>query len=198
MINRQFFKQMLLEADAQELTRHSMLNHHADGMDYICLHRSPKLTVKIYLIENPQNRNGGYLVNPHSHRYSFGTTVFYGRLLHYRFGASPTGGRIAYDAYRYVAETQSIEKGEQVFLSDRCEIHDQARNSSYWVDSDEIHTIEVYAGGGPLMFGLVQHQDVATESVLYLRPGDEMRRPQKRVPSIDEYAALRQRALELL
>ena len=46
-MNRQFFTQMLQQASPDELAQHSMLNHHADGMDYICLHRSPKLTVKI-------------------------------------------------------------------------------------------------------------------------------------------------------
>ena len=47
MLDRKFFAQMLREVSPAEAMPHSVINHHVNGMDYLCLHRSDKLTVKL-------------------------------------------------------------------------------------------------------------------------------------------------------
>jgi hypothetical protein len=68
---------MLIELDHIAAAQNSVINHHVEGMEYLCLHRSDKLTVKLYFIDPERMRQqvpGTYLVTPHTHRYSFEST----------------------------------------------------------------------------------------------------------------------------
>lgn len=61
------------------LSDHSYANYHADGLTYLCLHRSHMLTLKLYLFEG--SAAGKPAVSPHDHAYDFETYVLTGRLL---------------------------------------------------------------------------------------------------------------------
>ncbi|ATI15711.1 hypothetical protein [Bordetella phage vB_BbrM_PHB04] len=190
------FKTLLEQMDPVEMAQHSTINHHVDGMQYLCLHRSPKLTAKIYLIEQPTNPNSGFLVHPHSHRYPFSSVVLAGQLEHIRFlemdGAS-------WVRYSYRAESrQRLYDRACGLLVHRIEPHH--RGSSYFVQPYEIHTLRMITEPAkPVMIGLMQFADTQPTSELYLPDGmDEVAYPQSRQPTAIEAFALRNRCLELL
>lgn len=55
----------------------SYRNFHAKGVDYICLHRSPEITIKAYFFDGPVI-GLQEVVCPHDHRYDFATEVLAG------------------------------------------------------------------------------------------------------------------------
>lgn len=67
-----------------EAVENSYRNFHAKGLDYICLRRSPELTLKLYFLDGDVSKLPE-VVNPHDHRYSFRTTVLVGGLIDYAF-----------------------------------------------------------------------------------------------------------------
>lgn len=196
MNNREIFRMLLQQMDPAEMAQHSTINHHVDGMQYLCLHRSPKLTAKIYLIEQPINPNSGYLVHPHTHRYAFSSTVLTGELMHLRF-LEMEGN--AWRRYSYRAESRSRQHESNCSLfSYRREHH--TSGSSYFVQPHEIHTLRMLPESGqPTMIGLFQLADTQSASRLYLPPDmDEVAYPNSKQPDVDQTLALQQRCLELL
>jgi hypothetical protein len=191
------FQIMLEQMDVETMVRHSSINHHVNGMSYLCLSRTESLTVKLYLMEEPRNDNSGYLVNPHSHRYAFSSIVLFGALAHLRFRPSDHAGDRQWDRFEYHAETRERNKVGATKL--RREVESCTAGACYFVEPHEIHTLHVDPAG-PLLLGLVQFADQGITSDLYLPAGDNgaMVLPQTRRPSVDELAALRDRALELI
>jgi len=193
-MNANCFKRLLIELDHTAAAEHSIVNHHVDGMEYLCLHRSDKLTVKLYFIDptNVARPENAYLVTPHTHRYSFESTVLVGRLQHLTFGQC-TGSR--YDVSEYSPETRTRSSlGE-------CDLEIRSRDlhgvgSDYWCGISDIHTLIV--PNDPVLLGLVQFGDAAETSTVYLRKGARMDYPQSRKPTADEALNLRNRALEMM
>jgi hypothetical protein len=195
IFDRNMFKFMLNQVDPLEMQEFSSLNHHVEGMDYLCLHRSKKLTVKLYLIEDPQNPNSGFLVNPHSHRYAFGSRVLHGKLDHLRF--HPYTGQ-DWIEHSYDPENKTMSaNGETRLLIER-ETH--RRDSSYFVNENEIHTLQMYPGKGPVLLGLVQLQDTREKSELYIPAVNnyKLNTVKPETPSIAQIQNLIDRSLELI
>lgn len=191
------FRFLLEEMDAEAMTGHSSINHHVDGMNYLCLSRSESLTVKLYLMEEPRNDNSGFLVNPHSHRYAFSSLVLAGALAHLRFMPSESASDRQWDRFEYRAETREREKIGTTRL--RREVESCSTGTCYFVEPHEIHTLHVDPAG-PLLLGLVQFSDQTSTSDLYLPIADngEMALPQTRRPTVGEMIGLRDRALDLI
>ncbi len=190
------FLAMLHEMDCADMAQYSVANHHVNGLDYLCLHRSEKLTIKLYLMEKPENPNSGFLVNPHSHRYSFWSACLVGTLQHVRFAEDLT--KADWMRMRYAPETRSGICDAYIGLTSKVErIHE---GDHYFVTSDEIHTLKMYPGSGPLLLGLVQFSDVKEKSELYLptegRPTPEY--PHSWTPTLIHTQALRDRCIDLL
>ena len=72
----------------EQMVENSFRNFHAKGFDYLCLQRSPGLTLKAYFFDELP---GGIaeVVCPHDHRYPFTTTVLSGYMRHYRYLEQP-------------------------------------------------------------------------------------------------------------
>lgn len=195
MLDRKIFAQMLREAVVEEVMKNSVINHHVNGMSYLCLHRSDKLTVKLYLVENPTNPHSGYLVHPHSHRYAFGSTVLHGALEHIRFKRD-ADGRLWREHF-YNPDQRSLDRADLVGLKEQADYHSANHDSSYWVEPHEIHTLRMLEGLTTLI-GLVQFGDVKRESELFLPDTAPMQRSDERRPTYDETAALMQRSRDLM
>lgn len=196
MLNRQFFEQLLIEMDPAKMAAHSKLNHHVNGMDYLCLHRSEKLTAKLYLIQEPRNQHSGYLVHPHSHRYSFGSVVLHGGLEHIRFERSFRKAIGDWSEHRYDPDTKQLKWMRQVTLDKTIERHE--KGSSYWVEPHEIHTLRLAEGKGPVLIGLVQFEDTSRTSDLYLPNGRDFVRSNERVPTPAKTEELRRACMRLI
>jgi hypothetical protein len=191
------FQIMPEQMDVEAMTRHSSINHHVDGMDYLCLSRSEALTVKLYLMEEPRNDNSGFLVNPHSHRYAFSSIVLAGALAHLRFMPSVATYASEWERFEYHAETRELKRIAPAWLHREAEIC--PAGARYFVEPHEIHTLCVDSAG-PLLLGLVQFADQGTTSDLYLPVGSngKMTLPGTRKPTIAELSSLRDRAIELM
>jgi hypothetical protein len=63
----------------ETIKENSYKNFHAKGLHYVCLERSPLLTLKAYFFEGDIS-NAPEVVIPHNHRYDFTTEVLVGEL----------------------------------------------------------------------------------------------------------------------
>jgi hypothetical protein len=186
---------MLVELDCAAATQHSIVNHHVAGMDYLCLHRSDKLTVKLYFIDPAFMRQqvpGTYLVTPHTHRYAFESTVLAGNLIHARF--KEVYGD-TYDRFEYAPETRAkTDIGAIGLETTDLELHNPGSN--YWCGTSDIHTLVVPQSA--VLLGLVQFGDTVPKSTVYLRKGSRMDYPEQRNPLQGEVFRLRNIALEMM
>lgn len=197
------FLDLLNRFDHEAMAQYCTINHHVDGMDYLCLQRDPQgKTYKLYIIDKPSNPNSGWLVNPHTHRYAFTSFMFRGRLQHIRFRKrqygvglqqqrdwveclySPEDGRVEIgNTFLRPYQTEHIEEGDD-----------------YIVGPNEIHTLKLYDDGEPVLIGLIQGPDEKERSHLFL-PANEwphMNRPNSMRCMPHMAKRLQQRALQLI
>ena len=222
------FHTLLQTMNPEKMAEHSVLKHHADCLDYLCLHRSEDLTVKLYLIEKPENTNSGFLVNPHSHRYAFSSIMLAGSLQHLRL--TPAGWinnphdsaefEIPFDLNSQLIRADGKLWGEVEYNPDSRVRVDKdtwyglyptsrkivTAGDTYFVKPHEIHTLKMLPeiSPGPVLIGLVQFKNERETSRLFLpkqsRYDDHphMEYPASRVPDIEETEALRNRCLQLM
>lgn len=62
---------LLDSIDWEEAANHSYTNFHAEGVSYVNLLRTDRLTLKLYTFNNVRHNEQGYLVHPHNHGYNF-------------------------------------------------------------------------------------------------------------------------------
>jgi hypothetical protein len=194
-MNPQFFRQLLTELNPKTVAPFSTINHHVRGMDYLCLHRSAALTVKLYIIDPAflDRERGDLLVTPHTHRYAFETWVLAGSIAQELYKES-TG--TDYGRYDYAAETKRAD------LVGHCDLISvdapmvYERGESYWNDTDSIHTLITPLE--PVLLGLVQMRDTHATSTTYIRTGTTLQYPASRAPSSSEADQLRKCALSMI
>ena len=69
--------------DLEAIMKNSYRNFHSKGLDYLCLKRSPELTIKAYFFDEIEQQD--QIVAPHDHRYMFRTEVLAGSLVDSRY-----------------------------------------------------------------------------------------------------------------
>jgi hypothetical protein len=197
-MNPKFFQQLLAEMDPTVTAQHSTINHHVEGMDYLCLHRGDKLTAKLYFIEPKRVKAapGEFLVTPHSHRYAFQTVVMAGDLTHVRFD-KVIGHEGNWEHFGYHAETRARRREGFCDLSIRSSrVHSFGNYlcDSYWVDAHELHTLRVPEE--PVLLGLVQFGDTREQSDIFIKTEKKgaLEFAASRRPSVDEVIELEKRA----
>jgi hypothetical protein len=199
------FLQLLEEMPVAELYRFSTINHHANGMDYLCLQRDDRVTLKIYLIRGMPKENGGFLINPHSHRYSFMSSVLCGSLRHYLFKEAPDAKKRDREWVKHVYRADEpvgrrMQEVGEIGLEVKSALVHQAHPGmdTYFVDPSEIHTLEMIQDRVPTMIGLIQHSDVSDTSELYTKIDGKMILPDSRKPTYKEAQALRDECIHIL
>lgn len=193
-MSHQVFRQLLLELDPAIAAKHSTINHHVQGMDYLCLHRSDTLPIKLYFIDPARitARPGDILVARHTHRYAFKSTVLAGKLIHELYDEVPGA---TYECSTYAPETRTRTP------RDRCSLRSISKiahgvDTSYWVDTKDIHTLIV--PDEPVLLGLMQFRDTAKTSQVYLPRGHNMDYPESFRPSEDGAHIMREKALQMM
>lgn len=163
--------------DPEEAAKNSFDNYHAVGLTYLNLLRTPRLTIKIYLSESGVKHNPeGFLVWPHAHRYNFETTVLLGQVDHYTFiekdgetGFDDDDG-IAWNRFKF----HSVVNGGSGFKFDKPVLlirgHDRFQaGDSYYLDTTQIHTIQVHDRFPTVQFQ-VQYHDVPKPETFFYSP----------------------------
>lgn len=151
--------------DIDFLSSNSVINHHVNGMDYLCLRRSNELTIKIYIIPKVINHNNGFLVNPHSHRYFFGSIVLKGSLRHLRFVENDLGDDFRLFSYDCENKKMSNGKNAKIIVKSDDLV---TKGQSYHVNTNEIHTLKILK---PTIIGLVQERDEVDRTLIMFPNG---------------------------
>jgi len=171
--------------DLHDIVKNSFINFHCKGFDYLCLARSPQLTVKAYFFEGEVSQLPEAVV-PHDHRYDFYTHVLAGSVVNRTYDLAPlvteaprthraqmfrymtplNGG----DGFEWAREVAMREKGAFKY----------ERDKSYFSAHTDIHTISIDDPQTVLL--LVQHEDKVPvdEHTFAFRFGNG-----KEVPSLD-------------
>lgn len=171
---------LVASLDPEEAAKHSMLDHHAVGLDYVNLLRTDRLTVKLYVMEPDRivhavkrRADVAYLVNPHYYAYAFDTVVLAGHVDDWEF---ETGGREewAFDwwSHRLVYDTPTRtivgrHEGSNLKAKKRLRHRPGAR---YRHEPRDIHTIAVSRCAVTVML-LLQYADVKTQTNLWVSAG---------------------------
>lgn len=129
-------QQLVETADWEKLALSSFANYHARGVEYLCLHRDPRLTVKAYFISGAVEHNErGWIVWPHTHRYAFEHWTLAGTIVHHRFrieaGEDWTAFAFADRRPRPLVPVRLFERGRESLPA----------GAHYAMLPDEIHTI---------------------------------------------------------
>lgn len=199
MIARSLVRHLLRQVDVAEAAQHSVLDHHVPGLDYLCLQRSPGLTVKVYLTDPARLRPqcSGYLVHPHDHRYAFDTTVLAGLVRHTTFTqwSVERGGA---GCYAYSPAQHAFLPAEQRYELTAFGSVTYGAGESYHVAVPTVHTIAV-PRTAPTCLLLLQYADEHDQSTrCFSWYGPPVVQPScYRSPTVGETAALVQRVHDL-
>ena len=141
MINN-ILTNLIKNANIEQLMQNSIKDYHIKGFDYINLHRSKDLTVKLYFFDNIIS-NMSEVINPHDHRYDFDTFVIRGNFTDFTFEESDKGdvfNKFSYktplcggDGFTFDSETKlSIVKQDTI-----------AAGGQYFHKAEDLHTIRI-------------------------------------------------------
>lgn len=154
-------RELLRNADVAALAANSFRNYHAVGLDYLCLLRTPNLTVKAYFFrgkDHAQARRGfgpdNWLVMPHNHRYSFEHLTLQGRIINRLFHVVEG---LDHDIYSYDADKRQPRRLLGVGLHEY-----KVSDATYFrMSPKEIHTLSIApeedAVALQIQYGDVQH-----------------------------------------
>lgn len=163
-------KNLIADADVATIRKNSFRNFHAKGVDYLCLHRTPELTVKLYCFDPETLVCGGpddLVVNPHSHGYNFSTYVLQGSVTNIEYAQSLDKMHTAWHETKY----RSRLKGAAALTYGGVKWLAISRLSTYWAgehyefDHDQIHSIRV-SPIMPTVLLLFQHADQPKDHTL--------------------------------
>ena len=145
----------------ETVVANSFRNFHAKGLDYLCLLRSPSLTIKAYFYDNPNSTNPD-VVCPHDHRYPFTTTIVAGKSRHHRYRVLPAFLHPGAVHQRFAWSTPlnggaGFSWAEEAHL-ERTSTERYRAGETYFCRADEIHTIAITEPGTCLL--LYQLADV--------------------------------------
>jgi hypothetical protein len=144
--------------------KNSFKNFHAVGLNYICLHRSNYLTVKLYITEpGVAHIDGQFLVNPHDHGYNFETHVLRGWMTNICFREKPLmvpDSGLRWHRFNYFSP---LRGGDGFKLRHDCQLECESykilqEGDSYYLTTEQIHTIQVAANERTVLL-LLQYRD---------------------------------------
>lgn len=145
--------------DMKEMLGYSYTNFHAIGVDYLCLFRSNRFTVKLYHFnENYTPNEEGWAVNPHDHAYEFKTYVLSGHVKNVLFYEKPVKYETPNEFRWYKFKYKSPLNGgngftfeNPVYLEQYC-IGLFERGEEYYLNTLQIHTIIPVVGTSLIIY----------------------------------------------
>ncbi|BCP41383.1 hypothetical protein MINTMi27_14760 [Mycobacterium intracellulare] len=134
------------ELDMDAVLENSYRDYHAKGLDYLCLHRTDDLTIKVYFFENA-NPDLPEVVNPHNHRYDFQTECLTGMVRNKWYVDSPKNLRPGKMFSSFEWDTP-LNGGDGFRYSHRAMLWENGHYTAgpgrgYAMSAEEIHTIQV-------------------------------------------------------
>lgn len=163
-MNRTMIKQLIESANPSQLAKHSFHNYHTRGLDYLCLHRNSRMTVKVYFFRKGISKKNadGWIVWPHTHRFAFEHWQLKGKVTNHIFTIEKAGEQ-PFEIFGYNSELHSTHKlGE-------CGLFERSSESGDFamLDPTEIHTLTT---DGEAMALQIQYHDVHDGMTLMMAP----------------------------
>lgn len=129
-------------SEIETICAHSYRNFHAKGLDYLCLHRSPDVTIKAYFFDGDVTQLPEIVV-PHNHRYAFTTQVLDGLIVNRIYRPSPRG--VLYDQFDYLTP---LNGGNGFSWAKETRLHEcdsAAYSAGQWYSSSReiLHTLSI-------------------------------------------------------
>lgn len=158
------------DIDIDTVVEHSFRDFHAKGLDYLCLHRSEKLTLKAYFFaEGLDSQEASEVVNPHDHRYNFMTQCFSGLIRNKWYRIPPCSLDAIYRGdycgkdYEVFEWRTPLLGGDGFTYDGFCPLQehrhgDYLPGEAYYMLAEELHTIQVMAPETCIV--LAQYEDV--------------------------------------
>ncbi len=178
---KDFVRNLLEPLNPVESAKYSFTNYHCPGLTYLNLLRTPNLTVKLYLTESGVTHaeplaTGGWLVNPHSHRYNFETYVLRGCVEHFVFEERSDGLPFTRYGYRSVLSggTGFVREGAVRLATAtrrRLKPYSHVFTNHYYLPTNKVHTIAV-APGEPTVQLQLQYTDLEEPKTLFYTMAD--------------------------
>lgn len=143
----------------------SYVDYHVSGVNYVCLHRTDSLTIKLYDITSGHDLTFyDWLVGPHNHAYNFHQKVLHGSIQHGIFHESSSG--INVNKYVY----KSPLNGGNGFSYDRptklrCSTKKLNKGDEYFLNTSQIHTI-CPTSNRVILFSM-QYEDILKETMFF-------------------------------
>lgn len=145
MMRAEKIRDLMRAAPMEEILAHSFRDFHVKGFDYLCLKRTPELTVKVYFFEGDVAK-APEVVNPHDHRYNSKTTVVCGRASNSLFVRDEGGAPFEEFEYRTPLNGgNGFTWANSTRLRKRTEIEYSA-GQSFELWSVAIHTLRIVEG----------------------------------------------------
>jgi len=164
----------------EQICANSYRNFHAKGLDYLCLLRSPSLTIKAYFFEGDLTKLPEIVV-PHDHRYPFTTQVLSGRMANrnYREVLDGDDDMQMYQCFNYLTP---LNGGDGFSWAYETGLHNYSTREFlpgdiYTLRADQIHTLDIRAEDTVAI--LCQFADVVPvgEPTMAYRLGDGQEAP---------------------
>lgn len=159
-------------ADPESIIENSFKNFHTKGFDYLCLHRSPEHTLKLYFLDGDASKLPE-VVNPHDHRYDFQTRVLAGEMFDYRYTPDPSGE--IWNAFDYMTPLNGGD-GFKYRGEERLVTHGSKRLSAGTIlatNNEHTHTIRMVTDQTVLLLDQFDDvMDLDAPSSCWSRKGD--------------------------
>ena len=153
--------------DIDTVVDNSFKDFHAKGVDYVCLERTPGLTLKAYFFETGM-QDASEVVNPHDHRYAFLTQCLSGAIRNRWYSECKWRDWIPPQSKRYKVFNWSTPllggngfspAGETVLRETGAITYTpNSAQKCYYMAADELHTIQVMQPETCIL--LAQYEDV--------------------------------------
>lgn len=153
----------------EEVIENSFKDYHVKGFDYICLKRTPELTIKLYFFDGDVSKLPE-VVNPHDHRYNFRTRCLAGEVENSCYMVDQRGE--VYNRFEY---RTPLNGGDGFTWDGTTHLLEMSRKryhamQGYNMQYEDIHTIRLVQNNTILM--LTQYEDemaITTPTMTYSR-----------------------------
>lgn len=129
----------------EKIRENSFSNFHTKGIDYLCLKRSPELTIKAYFFNDVNMPFDSGITCPHDHLYDFETYVLKGRQINFIYEECSPDNPFASQNQKFVWDTPLRDGSgftweREVFLAPP-KVHSIHAPKRYDSKAEAIHSI---------------------------------------------------------
>lgn len=159
----------------EHIVANSYRNFHARGLDYLCLKRTPELTLKVYFFDGPQSHLDQLpeIVAPHDHRYDFHTTIVRGVVQNRIFRETKHYSPPDYQKFEWdtpLLGGKGFTHVGAVHLYEDPNTQPYAMGDTWFSPSTDVHTLRILERGSIILQR--QYEDivpVGTPTIMYMK-----------------------------